>query len=126
MKTKNENKVGRPEIKIDWAKVDQYLKAQCNGTGIAGIIGVSPDTLYRKCIEDNKTNFEAYSRQKKSEGQEQLRAKQFLTAQEGNVTMQIWLGKQYLDQRDRQEWTGKDGAPLIKNVIKWGDKEIEI
>ena len=31
-----------------------------------------------------------------------------------------------MDWSDRRELTGADGAPLIKNVIKWGDKEIEI
>jgi hypothetical protein len=100
-------KVGRPEIKIDWAKVDSYLKAQCNGTGIAGIIGVHPNTLYLKCEEDNKISFSEYSAQKKIEGQELLRAKQHLTAMEGNVTMQIWLGKQYLEQRDKSEVSGQ-------------------
>lgn len=131
MKTKIEHsKAGRKEVKIDWAKVDQYLKAQCIGTGIAGIIGVAPETLYRKCLEDNKVNFEAYSRQKKSEGQEQLRAKQYLTAMEGNVTMQIWLGKQHLGQRDKSELMGVDGTPLVPakeiNLSKLSDDELRI
>ena len=117
MKAKNETpKVGRPEIKVDWAKVDQYLRAQCNGTGIAGIIGVHPNTLYLKCEEDNKMSFSDYSAQKKGEGQELLRAKQHLTAMEGNVTMQIWLGKQYLAQSDKNELTGKDGKDLIPTI----------
>jgi hypothetical protein len=30
----------------------------------------------------------------------------------GNPTMLIWLGKQYLDQKDKNELTGKDGGPL--------------
>lgn len=124
MKAKNENpKVGRPEIKIDWAKVDQYLRAQCNGTGIAGIIGVSPDTLYRKCIEDNKTNFSDYSAQKKSEGKELLRAKQHLTAMEGNVTMQIWLGKQYLDQKDKNEISETAKIEYVNVSSQFKDEE---
>jgi hypothetical protein len=101
-------KQGRPEVKIDWNKVDGYLKAQCNGTGIAGLLGISPETLYRHCQKDHKVVFDVYSAQKKSEGRELLRAKQHLTAMEGNVTMQIWLGKQYLDQKDRSDFTTKD------------------
>lgn len=39
---------------------------------------------------------------------------QFKNAQAGNVTMQIWLGKQYLGQKDKQEVEqyGKDGGPI--------------
>ena len=32
-----------------------------------------------------------------------MRAKQFETALGGNVSMQIWLGKQHLGQRDKTE-----------------------
>jgi IS30 family transposase len=116
---------GRPEIKIDWKKVGNLLKAQCIGTGIASMLGVSPDTLYRKCQEDHKTNFEDYSRQKKSEGVELLRAKQFQTAMEGDKTLLIWLGKQYLDQKDKAQsditTNGKDisaGLTISKEDIR--------
>lgn len=95
--------MGRPKANIDWHKVDNLLKAQCDGVGIAGILGIAPDTLYRLCREENKIGFEDYSRQKKSEGKELLRAKQFESAMSGDRVMQIWLGKQYLDQKDRKE-----------------------
>jgi len=106
---------GRPKINIDWSKVDKYLQAQCNGIGIAGLLGISKDTLYDKCLEDNKTLFSDYSAIKKGEGKELLRAKQFTTAMEGNVTMQIWLGKQYLDQKDRTDTTSGD-KPIQANL----------
>ncbi len=34
----------------------------------------------------------------------------------GSVTMQIWLGKNLLDQTDKQEIAGKPGAPLTTEV----------
>ena len=52
--------------------------------------------------------FEDYSRQKKSEGRELLRAKQFENAMNGDKTMQIWLGKQYLGQKDKNDITTDD------------------
>lgn len=85
---------------IDWNKVDNYLKAQCDGVGIAGIIGIHPNTLYEACEEQNKMSFSEYAALKKGEGRELLRAKQFQSAMEGDKTMQIWLGKQYLGQKD--------------------------
>jgi hypothetical protein len=93
--------VGRPKANIDWGEVDRYLQAQCDGTAIASILGIHPDTLYRACDEKYKMTFTAYSAIKKAEGVELLKAKQFQTAMEGNVTMQVWLGKQYAGQRDK-------------------------
>lgn len=94
---------GRPEAIIDWIKVGKYLQAQCSAVGIAGLFGISVDTLYVRCEKDNNIDFSAFSAQKKSEGKELLRAKQFEIAMGGNVSMGIWLGKQYLEQRDKQE-----------------------
>lgn len=36
-------------------------------------------------------------------GKASLRRMQFKSAEDGNVTMQIWLGKQMLGQRDKSE-----------------------
>ncbi len=94
---------GRPEVLIDWGKVTNYIKAQCDAVGIAGILGICPDTLYNRCKSDNNMDYSAFSAQKKSEGKELLRAKQFQTAMEGDKTMLVWLGKQYLSQRDKAE-----------------------
>jgi hypothetical protein len=40
------------------------------------------------------------------------------SALDGNVQAQIWLGKQLLGQKDKQELehTGKDGQPLVKET----------
>jgi hypothetical protein len=79
-------------------------------------LGISPDTLYRACQEIHKIGFAEYSAQKKAEGKELLKAKQFSVAMEGDKTMLVWLGKQYLQQRDKQELTGKDGEKLIPSI----------
>jgi len=120
----NKTKAGRPEIKVDWKIVDKYLQAQCASTGIASLLGISRATLYRACKRDNKINFETYCEQKKGEGKELLRAKQFQTAMTGNVPMCIWLGKQYLGQSDKTELSGKDGKDLIPIIkIGYGPKD---
>jgi len=51
-------------------------------------------------------------------GRAAVRRMQFASAQKGNVQMQIWLGKQYLSQRDKQEVesTGKGGGPIQTEV----------
>jgi hypothetical protein len=47
--------------------------------------------------------FSEYAAQKKAEGKTLLRAKQFQLAMDGDRTLNIWLGKQYLDQRDKSD-----------------------
>jgi len=108
--------MARPKADIDWNKVDKYLQAQCNGTGIAGLLGIAPITLYRACEEKYKVNFEAYSAQKKGEGKELLRAKQFQIAMEGDKTMLVWLGKQYLDQSDHSAIDHNVNLPTLPTI----------
>ena len=119
------SKAGRPQVRVDWNTVGKYLQAQCSATGIAGLLGISVDTLYKACKRDNKINFTVFSEQKKSEGKELLRMKQFQTAMTGNVPMGIWLGKQYLEQKDRLDHTTNDKDIAI-TVVKWGDTEVKI
>lgn len=95
--------MARPKANIDWGIVDEYLRAHCEGTGIAGILGIHPNTLYLACEEKHKMSFSDYSAQKRGEGKELLRAKMFTQAMGGDKTMQIWLSKQYLGMSDKQE-----------------------
>lgn len=111
-------KAGRPPSVIDWDKVAAYLKAQCSTTSIAAILGISTDTLYLRCKEDLFMDYTAFAQEKKGEGKELLRAKQYTDAMSGNVTLQIWLGKQYLDQKDKQELDIKNNANDIDNMTK--------
>ena len=110
MTVKKKARPGRPRALIDWVKVDNLLQAQCNGTGIAGLCGIHPNTLYEECKRVHKCNFSDYSARKKAEGVEMLRSVQFQSALAGNVVMQIWLGKQYAGQRDRQD-IAHEGIP---------------
>ena len=112
-------KAGRPEAVIDWTKVGRYLQAQCLTTGIAGVLGISTDTLYLRCMKDLNMDYTAFSEQKKAEGKELLRMKQFELAMMGNVPMAIWLGKNLLGQKDQVEQT----VNLPKIVLQPFDKD---
>jgi len=95
--------MGRPLLPVDWALVDKLLAIQCTKLEICGVIGVSDDTLSRRCHDEKGTTFAEYSIQKKTPGRMNLRRKQFEVALSGNVSMLIWLGKQILDQKDKSE-----------------------
>ena len=98
--------------------VDKYLQSQCEGTGIAGLLGIHPNTLYRRCEEEFGIRFSEYSQQKKSEGKELLRAKQFQTAMKGDKTLLVWLGKQYLGQKDNHNGLTDDYPSPINVTFK--------
>ena len=107
--------MGRNEVTIDWPKVDSLLKAQCDGTGIAAMLGIHPNTLYRKCEEKHGMSFSDYSALKRGEGKELLRAKMFDAAMKGDKTMQIFLAKNYLGMSDRQEV--KHEGEIVSEII---------
>ena len=69
---------------------------------MAAILGCSKDTLERR--------FAALIRAGRNKGKMSMRRAQYNVAiKKENVQMLIWLGKQYLDQRDKSD--GKDETP---------------
>ena len=114
--------MSRPKTEIDWARVDELLVAQCDGAGIASILGIHPDTLYKRCEDDFKMTFTAYSQQKRGEGKELLRAKQYELALNGDKTMLVWLGKQYLNQREKVD-SDVSLTEKVKPIIVFGEED---
>jgi hypothetical protein len=97
--------MARPKADIDWKRVDELLEADCEGTEIAAYLGLVPDTLYKRCQEDNKLRFSDYLRQKKAKGNSLLKEKQFEKAISGDSGMLVWLGKNRLNQADKRQQT---------------------
>lgn len=90
-------------IEIDWEIVDGLLEAGNDGVRVAANLGMSPETLYRKCKNEKNISFESYAAQKRARGDSLLAAKQYTIAMKGNVSMLIWLGKNRLGQKDKQD-----------------------
>ena len=113
--------MSRPEKTIDWSMVDKLLQAHCPGTEIAASFDMHPDTFYDRVKKEFKVGFTEYSQQKKTKGKNNLRLAQFRTALEGNSTLLIWLGKNWLAQRDEpKEDKEFDGqlALLLEKLLK--------
>ena len=85
--------------------VEKLASMMCTDEEIAAFMNVSVDTLTR---DHNKDAFAEHKNKGMNIGKASLRRTQFNMAQNGNSTMAIWLGKQYLNQRDRQETTITD------------------
>jgi len=111
------SKSGRPRIKIDWETFDKLCHIQCSQREIAGWFSCSEDTIDRAVQREKKMGFAEYFEQKRGPGKIALRRKQYESAMSGNVTLLIWLGKQYLEQSDKveQKQTVKQAIDLTQN-----------
>ncbi len=85
---------GRPKIEINPYSIEQMAEQGMKVTEMAALLGVSTDTIHR--------NYAAELLKGKSALKQTLRMSQIYSAtKEGNPTMLIWLGKQYLGQNDK-------------------------
>lgn len=110
-------RMGRPKAIIDWDRVGEMFEADCSVEGVAATIGVHRDVLYKRCKVDLKTELTTLKQEKKAKGDLMLREVQQRTALGGNVTMQIWLGKQRLGQSDKSEVQ----TTIRKVEVEWID-----
>lgn len=108
-KPKEENKEknlgGRPSKMelINKIQFEEMCNIQCTKDEICAIFQIDEKTLTKWCQETYSVGFSDIYKTKSSGGKMSLRRKQFQSAENGNVTMQIWLGKQYLGQTDKVE-----------------------
>lgn len=98
---KRKSNAGRPKIEVDRDEVEKLCHMQCTAIEIAGFFDMSVDTLDLRCKEWGFNNFTDFFKRYSQGGKISLRRSQFSVAEKGNVTMLIWLGKQYLGQKER-------------------------
>lgn len=102
---------GRPKKVIDYETVEKLAKIQCTQEEIASFLDISVRTLLRdeKFCEIYKKGIE--------NGKLSLRRYQFKLA-EKNTTMAIFLGKQYLGQRDNVEDKTKNNNGILNELTE--------
>jgi methylphosphotriester-DNA--protein-cysteine methyltransferase len=114
-------RMGRPVRAFtpkDWETVDKLCQLMCTAEEIAGFLDVSVDTLYRRIKETHDLTFAEYLTQKRVGAQIALRRAQWQSAMNGNVAMQIFLGKQYLGQSNKMDVTATAKEVDIREVWK--------
>jgi len=111
-------------IVLDPSKVEALAAIQCTYEEIAHGLNVSVSTLERRRKENPEV--EEAIKKGRTLGRRSLRRLQYAAAKSGNITMLIWLGKQYLGQSDKAEITGQDRGPIvIMRTRKQGKKKKE-
>ena len=91
--------MARPRKEIDQKQLENLCGLQCTLEEICGWFGVTDKTLNSWCKRTYSESFSEVFRQKRSTGKISLRRSQWRLA-EKNASMAIWLGKQYLGQKD--------------------------
>lgn len=106
-----QKKRGRPPIQINMDLVTTLSSLQCTDEEIAAALKVSVDTITRR--KQAMPEFGEALASGKAMGRISLRRLQWQSAKNGNVAMQIWLGKQMLGQRDKfEDTTAETTQPL--------------
>jgi len=109
--------MGRPKKVIDEELVRDLASIGCTWKEIASVVGCAETLLMRRfasIIKDGHEHFKS-----------SLRRLQYKAAQNGNVAMLIWLGKQVLGQRERVEHSAdEDTADKVIKALKAMDATI--
>jgi len=111
-------KKGRPLIKIDWEVVGRLCHIQCTGPEISEFLNICIDTLTDASKREKGMLFSEYIKIKSAGGKASLRRMQWKAAGKGQPALLIWLGKQYLGQKDKSEISGDSESPLIFSMKK--------
>ena len=101
--------------RIDKKQFENLCGLQCTLLEICDFFDVEDDTLNSWCKKTYGTTFSEVFKLKRGKGQISLRRMQWKLA-EKNAAMAIFLGKQYLGQKDKIEYTD-DGMKSINENI---------
>ena len=115
-------KGGAPIKQINYVKLDKLCAIHCTGEECASILEMDYDTLNAALKRDGEGGFSDYFKKKSAVGKMSLRRKQIEVALEGSVPMLIWMGKQQLNQHDKQqtELTGAEGGSIKhSHAVEW-------
>lgn len=109
-------KTGRPKKQINKKQFEELCAIQCTREEICAVLDITEKTLDKWCNETYGMSFSLVFNQKRQGGKASLRRNQWNLAK-SNPTMAIWLGKQYLNQRDKFEEEKEHGGITIVNNI---------
>jgi hypothetical protein len=104
--------IGRPAKQFDLEVVEGLAALQATDAEIASVLGCSKSTLSAHKARD--ASFRTAIKRGREHGKASLRRLQWRAAQAGNITMMIWLGKNWLAQTDRAKVEHEFKAPILE------------
>lgn len=115
---------GRPAKEINWVRVEELASYHATGKEIAADQNIHYSNLVLKWEKEYAeeielgfyTNFTEFMDYKKEKGKTIVREQQFLLAKSGDRAMNIFLGKNLLDQRDRPDTSKEDSDFFFESL----------
>jgi hypothetical protein len=104
---------GRPLAEIDWKIFEQLCHIQCTQSEIASFLHIHHETLITRVEKNYDDCFSSVYKKFAEGGKQSLRRMQWTQA-EKSCAMAIWLGKQYLGQRD--SFDDNQNTQQVRNV----------
>ena len=108
---------------IDWTTFEQLCALQCTQSEMAAFLKINVDTLHDRSVEQYGMPYSEIYKKYSEVGKCSLRRYQFVLAKK-NTAMAIWLGKQWLGQRDREEEQKNDLNLLLK--LQQENRELQL
>ena len=102
---------------IDAEQFKKLCGLQCTLVEIASFFDVSEDTIERWCKRELKDTFAECFKKYSASGKISLRRNQFRIA-EKNAAMAIFLGKNYLGQRDSVEYEDRESLAKLDAILQ--------
>lgn len=125
----------RPSVrhKIDYDEVKRLCSIGCTQAEVASFLEISHDVLEQDIVAVHGVKWKEFFKEHSNKFKVSLRRLQFRSAEgdydeDGNkyrifpsIPMQIWLGKQFLGQKDRQEIEHNEKTDIP--LFEWADAE---
>lgn len=102
---------------IDQIQFEKLCGLQCSKGEIAGFFDVSEDSIDRYCKKNYGESFAVVLSKKSAQGKISLRRAQFKLA-ERSAAMAIFLGKNYLGQKDNIEEVDTTAIDKLDSILK--------
>lgn len=101
-KSKIYNPFGRAKGHIDWSQFEKLCALQCSQVEIASILNISPGNLRDRVQDYYQHPYDVVCASFREVGKVSLRRNQFKMSEQ-NAAMAIWLGKQWLGQKEQAQ-----------------------
>lgn len=125
MKGREKKKMGRPVFELNDKDFDVAIQLPMIKADICLLMGgCSEDTIERYVKKRFKKTFAELQSERRQHFRKNILGKQYEMAMKGNVTLLIWLGKQYLGQKDKQEISGDEEQPLTITYLPKSKREL--
>lgn len=122
----NPKGAGRKPLELDQKAFESLCGIQCTQQEICDYFDIDEDTLNAWCKRTYRVNFSEVFRQKRGKGKVSLRRAQWRQAVEKeNITMLIWLGKNFLNQTDKIESVTEEKLQFVLPEFLANDKKSE-